>query len=128
MRRTCAWRCASSPNWSAPTVADLRAAQREADRVIKSAVSEPSRPDTLTGRIDTVLLHPVAGLIILLAVLFVMFQGVFAWAQPVMDLISGGFDALGVAVHNLLPDGLLQSFIQKGVIAGVGSVIVFLPQ
>ena len=118
----------SENKWSAPTVADLRAAQREADRVIKSAVSEPSRPDTLTGRIDTVLLHPVAGLIILLAVLFVMFQGVFAWAQPVMDLISGGFDALGVAVHNLLPDGLLQSFIQKGVIAGVGSVIVFLPQ
>jgi ferrous iron transport protein B len=118
----------SENKWSAPTVADLRAAQREADRVIKSAVSEPSRPDTLTGRIDTVLLHPVAGLAILLAVLFVMFQAVFAWAQPVMDLISGGFGALGVAVHNLLPDGLLQSFIQNGVISGVGSVVVFLPQ
>jgi len=119
---------AGENKWTAPSVADLRAAQREADRVIKSAVSEPARPDTLTGRIDTVLLHPVAGLIILLAVLFVMFQGVFAWAQPVMDLISGGFDALGTVVHDLLPDGLLQSFIQKGVIAGVGSVIVFLPQ
>ncbi|MGK3946643.1 hypothetical protein ABK046_50820, partial [Streptomyces caeruleatus] len=76
--------------WTAPTAADLRAAQREADRVIKAAVSEPARPDTLTSRIDAVLLHPVAGLIILLAVLFVMFQGVFAWAQPIMDLISGG--------------------------------------
>ena len=119
---------AGENQWSAPTAADLRAAQREADRVIKAAVSEPARPDTLTGRIDAVLLHPVAGLIILLAVLFVMFQGVFAWAQPVMDLISGGFDALGTAAHDLLPDGLLQSFIQKGVIAGVGSVIVFLPQ
>ncbi|GAA3842812.1 ferrous iron transporter B [[Pseudomonas] carboxydohydrogena] len=119
---------AGENQWSAPTAADLRAAQREADRVIKAAVSEPARPDTLTGRIDAVLLHPVAGLIILLAVLFVMFQGVFAWAQPVMDLISSGFDALGTVVHDLLPDGLLQSFIQKGVIAGVGSVIVFLPQ
>jgi ferrous iron transport protein B len=118
----------SENKWSAPTVADLRAAQREADRVIKSAVSEPSRPDTLTSRIDTVLLHPVAGLTILLAVLFVMFQAVFAWAQPVMDLISGGFAGLGGAVHNLLPDGLLQSFIQNGVISGVGSVVVFLPQ
>lgn len=119
---------AGENRWTTPTAADLRAAQREADRVIKAAVSEPARPDTLTGRIDTVLLHPVAGLIILLAVLFVMFQGVFAWAQPLMDMISGGFDALGTLVHDMLPDGLLQSFIQKGVIAGVGSVIVFLPQ
>ena len=114
--------------WAVPTAADLRAAQREADRVIKAAVSEPARPDTLTGRVDAVLLHPVAGLMILLAVLFVMFQAVFAWAQPVMDLISGGFDAFGTFVQAMLPDGLLQSFIQKGVIAGVGSVIVFLPQ
>ncbi|MBN9602938.1 MAG: ferrous iron transporter B [Afipia felis] len=114
--------------WTAPTATDLRAAQREADRVIKAAVSEPARPDTLTGRVDAVLLHPVAGLVILLAVLFVMFQAVFAWAQPVMDLISGGFDAFGTLVQAMLPDGLLQSFIQKGVIAGVGSVIVFLPQ
>ncbi len=119
---------AGENKWTAPTAADLRAAQREADRVIKAAVSEPARPDTLTSRIDAVLLHPVAGLIILLAVLFVMFQGVFAWAQPIMDLISGGFDVLGKLAHDLLPDGLLQSFIQKGVIAGVGSVIVFLPQ
>jgi len=119
---------AGENKWTAPSVADLRAAQREADRVIKSAVSEPARPDTLTGRIDAVLLHPVAGLIILLAVLFVMFQGVFAWAQPVMDLIASGFTMLGSVVHDLLPDGLLQSFLQNGVIAGVGSVIVFLPQ
>lgn len=114
--------------WSPPGASDLRAAQREADRIIKAAVSEAARPDTLTRRIDAVLLHPVAGLVILLAILFVMFQAVFAWAQPVMDLISGGFDALGVFVHDLLPAGLLQSFIQNGVIAGVGSVIVFLPQ
>lgn len=115
-------------SWSTPSIADLRAAQREADRVIKAAVSEPVRPDTLTGRIDAVLLHPVAGLAILLLVLFVMFQAVFAWAQPLMELISAGFGLLGNTVHDLLPDGLLQSFLQKGVIAGVGSVIVFLPQ
>lgn len=114
--------------WTTPSASDLRAAQREADRIIKSAISEAARPDTLTRRIDAVLLHPVAGLLILLAVLFVMFQAVFAWAQPVMELISGSFDALGVFVHDLLPAGLLQSFIQNGVIAGVGSVVVFLPQ
>jgi ferrous iron transport protein B len=114
--------------WKPLTVGELRAAQREADRIIAVAVGVPARPDTVSGRVDAVLLHPVAGLVILLCVLFVMFQAVFAWAKPVMDLISSGFDALGEAVHDTLPAGLLQSFIQNGVIAGVGSVIVFLPQ
>jgi ferrous iron transport protein B len=115
-------------SWSPPSIADLRAAQREADRILRVAVGAPKRPDTLTGRVDAVLLHPVAGLLILLLLLFVMFQAVFAWAKPLMDLISSGFDALGVLAHDLLPDGLLQSFIQNGVISGVGSVLVFLPQ
>ena len=57
-----------------------------------------------------------------------MFQAVFAWAQPLMELLSSGFDALGQFVHDTLPAGLLQSFLQNGVISGVGSVIVFLPQ
>ncbi len=60
----------------------------------------PDKPDTLTTRLDAVLLHPVAGLVILLALLFVMFQAVFTWAQPLMDLISAGFDALGALVHD----------------------------
>lgn len=114
--------------WKPLTAGELRAAQREADRVIAAAVGVPTRPDTVSARVDAVLLHPVAGLLILLSVLFVMFQAVFAWAKPVMDLISSGFDALGIAAHDALPAGLLQSFIQNGVIAGVGSVIVFLPQ
>ncbi len=114
--------------WTVPAVADLRAAQREADRVIKIAVGEPVRPDTWTTRVDAVLLHPVAGMVALLLLLFVMFQAVFAWAKPAMDLISAGFDALGALTQIVLPAGLLQSFIQNGVISGVGSVIVFLPQ
>jgi ferrous iron transport protein B len=81
--------------WKPLTTGELRAAQREADRVIAAAVVMPARPDTLSARVDAVLLHPVAGLFILLGVLFVMFQAVFAWAKPIMDLISSGFDALG---------------------------------
>ncbi len=114
--------------WQAPTISELRAAQREADRVIKVAVRMPAKPDTLTTRLDAVLLHPVFGLVILLGLLFVMFQAVFTWAQPLMELISAGFAALGALVHDALPVGLLQSFLQDGVISGVGSVIVFLPQ
>src|SRR5499427_4408210 len=114
--------------WHPPSSAELRAAQREADRIIATAVAMPPRPDTLTARLDAVLLHPVAGLVILLSLLFVMFQAVFAWARPLMDLISAGFEALGILAHDALPDGLLQSFVQNGVISGVGNVIVFLPQ
>jgi ferrous iron transport protein B len=114
--------------WHPLSVAELRATQREADRIIAATVSLPARPDTWTARIDAVVLHPVAGLAILGLILFVMFQAVFAWAQPLMELLSHAFAALGQLVHDTLPAGLLQSFIQNGVISGVGSVIVFLPQ
>src|ERR1700742_3511321 len=117
------------PNsWQPLSVSELRATQREADRIIAATVSLPSRPDTWTSRIDAVVLHPVAGLLILALILFVMFQAVFAWAQPLMELLSAGFSTLGQFVHDTLPAGLLQSFLQNGVISGVGSVIVFLPQ
>jgi ferrous iron transport protein B len=115
-------------DWRPPSAAELRASQREADRIIAATVSLPARPDTWTGRIDAVVLHPVGGLIVLAIVLFVMFQAVFAWAQPLMELLSFGFDALGQLVHDTLPVGILQSFLQNGAISGVGSVVVFLPQ
>src|SRR5580700_6916472 len=114
--------------WRPLTVAELRATQREADRILGATVSLPTRPDTWTARIDAVVLHPVGGLMILLLILFVMFQAVFAWAQPLMELLSAAFDAAGQFVHDTLPAGLLQSFLQNGVISGVGNVIVFLPQ
>jgi len=114
--------------WRPLTIAELRATQREADRIIGTTVSLPTRPDTWTARIDAVVLHPVGGLAILLTILFVMFQAVFAWAQPLMELLSSAFDAAGQFIHNTLPAGLLQSFLQNGVISGVGSVVVFLPQ
>ncbi|MDC7785713.1 ferrous iron transporter B [Rhodoplanes sp. TEM] len=119
---------AAAGTWAVPTASELRATQREADRILAAAVKAPGRPDTLTGRLDTVLLHPVFGIVILLAVLFVMFQAVFTWAQPAMEGIKAGFEALGALVQAYLPEGLLQSFVQDGVIAGVGSVLVFLPQ
>ena len=114
--------------WSEPSTVGIRALHRNAERILKTCVMPPKRPDTWTGRLDGVLLHPVAGILILLAVLFLMFQAVFTGAQPVMDLITAGFDAISRAVAQALPDGLLKSLICDGIIAGVGSVLVFLPQ
>jgi ferrous iron transport protein B len=119
---------ARDSDWQPLSVAQLRATQREADRIIADTISLPAKPDNWTNRIDKVVLHPVLGMLILVAILFVMFQAVFSWAQPVMELLSSSFDALGQLVHDTLPAGLLQSFLQNGVISGVGSVIVFLPQ
>jgi ferrous iron transport protein B len=115
-------------SWQPPTTAELRSGQREADSIIRATVKMPAGSDTLTARLDAVLLHPAAGLAILFAILFVMFQAVFSWAAPLMNLISAGFSALAGAVGAAVPAGLLQSFLVDGVISGVGSVIVFLPQ
>ena len=118
----------ATQGWQEPDAAAVRVLQKEADRILRASVKHPEAPDTVTARLDKVLLHPVAGLAILLAVLFLMFQAVFTWAAPVMDLIKAGFDQLGVLAGEILPDGLLLSFLREGVLAGVGSVLVFLPQ
>ncbi|MGM4991391.1 ferrous iron transporter B [Tardiphaga sp. 841_E9_N1_2] len=114
--------------WTPLGLSEMKALQREADRIIRDTVTMPSKPDTLTTRVDAVVLHPVAGLAILALILFVMFQAVFSWAQPLMELLSDSFGALGTVVAQVLPEGILQSFLQNGLIAGVGSVLVFLPQ
>ncbi|WP_269516254.1 ferrous iron transporter B [Brevundimonas subvibrioides] len=119
--------------WIAPDAEALRSAHRRAEQIMRDCVRPPERPDTLTGRIDGVLLHPVAGLAILMVLLFVMFQAVFSWATPLMDGIEAGFGGLGIGVASVVPDTgpvwpLVQSLLVDGVIAGVGSVLVFLPQ
>ncbi|CAN5162942.1 ferrous iron transport protein B [soil metagenome] len=114
--------------WSEPTAAQIRAAHREAQRIVKACVRPAERPDTVTGKIDSVLMDPKWGLPILGVLLFVMFQAVFTWAEPVMGLIEAAFTLLSGAVGNVLPEGLLRSFVTDGLIAGVGSVLVFLPQ
>ena len=118
----------ASHDWNEPDLRDIRRLQREADRILKACVKPPARPDTWTGRLDEVLLHPVAGVAILLAILFFMFQAVFTWAQPVMQLITATFSWLSDQASAHLPDGLIRSLVADGIIAGVGSVVVFLPQ
>jgi len=85
-------------------------------------------PHLPSDRVDRVLLHPVAGPLILLVVLFLLFQAVFSWAQPPMDAIKAGVDWLGTAISGVLPEGFVRSLLVDGVLAGTGSVLVFLPQ
>ena len=114
--------------WREPSAAEIRAAHAEAQRIFKACVKPPERPDTMTGKVDGVLLHPVAGLAILLTLLFVMFQAVFTWAKIPADAMDHLFGAFGAWTAAHLPPGLLASFVSDGLIAGVGSVLVFLPQ
>lgn len=119
---------AMAGSWTPPDAEALRGKAAEAERIMRACVRPPERPDTLTGRIDAVLLHPVGGLLILSAVMFVMFQAVFAWATPAADGLEGLLTGLGALVAGVIPDGIWQSLIVDGLISGVGSVLVFLPQ
>jgi len=114
--------------WREPDAGEIRDAHREAQRILKANVRAPERPDTFTGKVDSVLLHPVAGLAILLTLLFVMFQAVFTWSKAAGDLLGDGFQATGAFLAAHLPAGILTSFLTDGLISGVGSVLVFLPQ
>ncbi|HEY5803154.1 MAG TPA: ferrous iron transport protein B [Lysobacter sp.] len=100
----------------------------ETRRLLELAVTMPRRTAEIDDALDRWLLHPVLGLLSLAVVMFLIFQAVYAWATPLMDLIELGTGAFGDAVGSLLPDGPLRSLLVDGVIAGLGSVIVFLPQ
>lgn len=85
-------------------------------------------PHTASDRIDQVVLHSVWGTLLLLATLFLMFQAVFAWAIVPMDVIKAGTAWVGAAATGALPDIWVRSLLVDGIIAGLGGVIVFLPQ
>lgn len=109
-------------------VIDPSARQREVDQLLSRVVKEPTRADIWTERLDQVLLHPVLGGVLLAAILMTIFQAVFSWAEAPMGWIEESVAALAEYSKSLLPEGALQSLIADGLIAGVGSVLVFLPQ
>ncbi|CAA7627265.1 putative ferrous iron transporter, FeoB subunit [Candidatus Terasakiella magnetica] len=114
--------------WSEPSSRDLRDYHHEVERILSRAVSTPARPHLATRRLDGILLHPATGLLILLTVLFLMFQAVFSWARLPMELINSGLTELTAWIGTAMDDGPLRSLIADGIIAGVGSVVIFLPQ
>ena len=99
-----------------------------AKTIAKAAILSESGTHRLHSGLDKVLLHPWAGPVILFGLLFVMFQAVFAWADPFIGLIEGATEAAtGLVIANM-PESFVRDFLTEGLIAGVGSVVVFLPQ
>ena len=108
--------------------AELRAFQQRARTIARAAVVAEDPVRRWSQAFDTVALHPVWGTALLLAVLFVMFQAVFSWAQAPADAIDAGVAAVQGWVTAALPAGFICSFLADGLLAGVGAVVVFLPQ
>ena len=100
----------------------------EVRRILDATVAMPARTSRIDDALDRWLLHPVFGLLALAVVMFLIFQAVFAWATPLADTIDAGTAWLGGVVGGALPDGPLRSLLVDGIITGVGSVVVFLPQ
>nr|WP_277998399.1 ferrous iron transporter B [Sphingomonas liriopis] len=117
-----------TPDVSAGTQDDIVQLQRRARQIATAATVSETAGRRWAHMLDSVALHPVAGPVLLVAILFVMFQAVFTWAAVPADAIDAGFGWLQDAIKGALPDGFLRSLLTDGLIAGVGAVIVFLPQ
>ena len=114
--------------WRTPDSAAIAHDQAEVRRILGLVGGDRLDGVTFSDRVDAVVLHPIAGPCILALLLFLVFQAVFAWAQLPMDAIKTDVGAFGDWVGHALPPSLFRDLLVNGVLAGVGSVLVFLPQ
>jgi ferrous iron transport protein B len=118
----------SSDQFNSDNNAAMEATQREVRRILDAVIKSEGETHLIGDRIDSLVLHPVLGYVVLAAVLFMIFQAVFSWSKMPMDLIKNAVDGFGQLVHAAMPAGILRSLIVDGILSGVGSVLVFLPQ
>ena len=102
--------------------------QRDVRRILDVCTNYTNDTGNLSEQIDNVILHPLAGPLLLAAIMFLVFQAVFSWAAVPMEMITGGVEAIGAGLGSLMSDGPLRSLLVEGILGGVGSVLVFLPQ
>jgi ferrous iron transport protein B len=100
----------------------------EADRILRALGIDRVEADRTSEAIDRVVLHPMAGPLVLAVVMFLVFQAVFAWSKPPMEWIQAGVEGVRALLGSALPESALKSLLIDGVIGGVGTVLVFLPQ
>src|SRR5579862_3781541 len=110
------------------TAPQIEAMQREVRRVLDEIGYHVPARAAMLARLDTVVLNPVAGPLLLALVLFLMFQAVFSWAKAPQNLINAGIQGLSAYLAQVLPAGPLRGLLLDGVVAGAGSVLVLLPQ
>ncbi|MCC4617474.1 ferrous iron transporter B [Xanthomonas campestris pv. asclepiadis] len=115
----------AAPSATPPADGNYHAQVRQ---ILSAAVTMPTRTSRVDDALDRWLLHPLWGLVTLAVVMFLIFQAVYAWATPVMDLIDAGTAMLGEWAGTTLPEGPLNSLLKDGIITGLGGVIKFLPQ
>ena len=116
------------PSWHESGSEEAERTRADLQRVLAAVGYTPPTESRWAAHIDAVLLHPLAGILVLGVVMFLIFQAVFSWAAPLMDGIDAGMGALGVWVKAHMSAGPLSSLLADGVIAGAGAVLVFLPQ
>ncbi|MGO9948342.1 MAG: ferrous iron transporter B [Steroidobacteraceae bacterium] len=114
--------------WLPLRALDIEHDQAEVRRILGLVGGDRLEGVTLSDRVDAVVLHPLLGPVILAVILFLVFQAVFAWAQLPMDAIKAGVANLGAWLGAALPASLLKDLLINGILAGAGSVLVFLPQ
>lgn len=100
----------------------------QVQRILHNLKLDQIVPDHLSDRLDAVLLHPVFGPLILVGLLFFIFQAVFSWATVPMDLIKSTVEYLGGQIAEVMPNSWMRSLLLNGILAGVGGVVIFLPQ
>ena len=97
-------------------------------KILKNLKLDQIIPDHLSDRLDSVLLHPVFGPLVLITLLFFIFQAVFSWAVLPMELIKTAIEFLGAQITEILPNNWMRSLLINGILAGLGGVVIFLPQ
>jgi ferrous iron transport protein B len=121
-------RSIAAPVWQDATAEDAEQTQTDVRGLLVAVGYSAPKESAWMARADSILLHPLYGLLVLIGVMFVMFQAVFSWAEAPMDWIDGGMAALGAFTAAHLPAGPFSSLLVNGVIGGAGAVLVFLPQ
>jgi len=118
----------AAPLMQLPVIQDIPKCRAWAANVGTKGKYQAPAPPHWTRRLDAVFLHPVAGPLIFIVVVIAVFQSIFSWAKPVMDLLQSAILSLGAWVGSLIPNPTLHSLVVDGIFNGVGSVVVFLPQ
>nr|BFD32807.1 ferrous iron transport protein B [Pigmentibacter ruber] len=115
-------------SWKEPVAQEVRAYHKEVERILGQANRKQGNISEWTLKLDSLLLHPVFGLLTLLFILFVVFQAVFVLPEYPKEMIEAGMASLQHWIAGAMPDGVLKRLINDGIIAGVGGVLVFVPQ